>query len=179
MAQDPARIVDGRPTRRLRSGREVWADGEDVSGAWGDFVSGLAEWDYFMTLTFDPQRCGEVRNLQQVRRAFFTWVSSVESYLRCRLLYVAAVEAHKSGRLHLHGVVKAARARKPADQYLAWLLWWQRYGRAQVGPFRDRAAACRYAAKYLAKDPLEGGILLSRGLVSSSSRVGRADSSRS
>lgn len=59
-------------------------------------------WEYFVTLTFDPERIDSYNYAESLRFAM-KWMSN--RVQRNGLKYVAVPELHKSGRLHIHALV--------------------------------------------------------------------------
>jgi hypothetical protein len=152
----------------------------------GPYVANLAAWRLFPTLTYDtrrllrakttlPPQTGAVgrprpRALREgaprlvgfgaLRRDLDGYVRDLQSRLRQPLLAVFAVERHKSGALHVHGLIAPVRGREwfsglLDDAIVATQAWYAKHGYARVVNIagdKDEAAIAAYCAKYATKD---------------------------
>jgi len=66
--------------------------------------------------------------------------------------YVLAIEPHRSGRLHLHALLKYPAMLPALDHTQGWRLWFERYGRATIEHARSQRDITSYVGKYIAKD---------------------------
>ena len=113
--------------------------------AYGEFISTLAEWDWFVTITF---REITVRDLAVAR--IEEWLADIQATAGGKQIgWLLAEEFGRiGGRYHCHllvtGVVNQTRK-----------FWWReafrRFGRSEIRPFDREQAAAFYAAKYAAK----------------------------
>ena len=110
-----------------------------------EFLSKLAEWHWFVTITF---REIIVRDLAVAR--IEGWLADIQAAAGGKQIgWVLAEEfGRMGGRYHCHllvtGVAKESRK-----------FWWseafRRFGRSEIRPFNPAQAAAFYAAKYAAK----------------------------
>jgi len=113
--------------------------------AYGEFISSLAEWDWFVTITF---REIAARDLATAR--IEEWLADIQATAGGKQIgWLLAEEFGRiGGRYHCHllvaGVVNQTRK-----------FWWseafRRFGRSEIRPFNPEQAAAFYAAKYAAK----------------------------
>jgi hypothetical protein len=122
---------------------------------WMEFVSAIP-WEWFVTLTFDPKKVWSVSR-DTAARETIRWFGDVERYFRRHIGWLAALEQHKSGRWHSHGLLAGVPAR--LDPLVA--IWEGRNGRAEVQPAGNSARRCLYVSKEAAEN---GEILLGDGL---------------
>jgi hypothetical protein len=114
--------------------------------AYGEFISTLAEWDWFVTITF---REVTARDLAVAR--IEEWLADIQGAVGGKQIgWMLAEEFGRlGGRYHCHllvtGVVNQTRT-----------FWWReafrRFGRTVIDPFDPQEAAAYYAAKYAAKE---------------------------
>lgn len=71
------------------------------------------------------------------------------------LEYVFAVEKHKSGAAHVHGMLKIEGGGTDGDRKLIWFILFTRFGRTDVTRPHDALHVSNYVAKYVAKDAAE------------------------
>ncbi len=112
---------------------------------YGEFISTLAPWDWFVTLTF---REAIVSDLAVAR--IKEWLADLQADVGGKSIgWLLAEEFGRvGGRYHCHllltGVAKQSRK-----------FWWseafRRFGRSEIRPFDPKQAAAFYAAKYAAK----------------------------
>jgi len=113
--------------------------------AYGAFISALAEWDWFVTITF---REIIPRDLAMAR--IEEWLADIQGAVGAKHIgWLLAEEFGRlGGRYHCHLLVSGVlnQLRK---------FWWReahrRFGRSQIKPFDPQQAAAFYAAKYAAK----------------------------
>jgi len=113
--------------------------------AYGEFISALAEWHWFVTITF---REVIARDLAVAR--IEEWLADIQGAVGGKQIgWMMAEEFGRlGGRYHCHllvtGVVNQRRN-----------FWWReafrRFGRTEIDPFDPQQAAAFYAAKYAAK----------------------------
>jgi len=113
--------------------------------AYGQFISTVAEWDWFVTITF---REIIVRDLAVAR--IEEWLADIQGAVGGKQIgWLLAEEfGRMGGRYHCHLLVTgvAEQSRK---------FWWReafrRFGRSEIRPFNPGQAAAFYTAKYAAK----------------------------
>lgn len=138
----------------------------DAAKELGDWLSGLAEWDWFLTVTFREP-------LPKYREE--SVVHAVGEHIRhtpygANRPLVLAAEPHRSGATHLHGLLDIdpmallAHWRVPSpglpssrhEKRTAWTdhLWeslFRTYGRSKVEWTGHHEAVSRYVSKYVTK----------------------------
>jgi hypothetical protein len=109
-------------------------------------------------------RAQEIQRLvgvAQVRRDLAYYVSRLERRLRCPVAAVFAIEQHKSGALHVHGLVgfldgqSVLLEERLHKLIVATQAWYRANGYARVEWIeteKDQAAIAAYCAKYMTKD---------------------------
>jgi len=113
--------------------------------AYGQFISTVAEWDWFVTITF---REIVVRDLAVAQ--IEEWLADIQAAAGGKQIgWLLAEEfGRMGGRYHCHLLVTgvARQSRK---------FWWseafRRFGRSEIRVFNSEQAAAFYAAKYAAK----------------------------
>lgn len=166
--------------------------------AFAGWIQDLGAWDLFGGLTFDPRRCRHglvpngpcsmermwadtwvprLRSVHQVRKAVEAWRERGQEALGRSFEYVAGIEAHTNGHLHVHPLVKLEDGLRFGDIKTLGTLWYERNGYALLEVPRSQADVTAYSAKYLTKDLSIGDLLISPGLAVA--RQGRAAASSS
>ncbi len=121
---------------RRKAGRRALAE------AFGEFVAGLAAWEWFVTVTFR----NEVTNQGRVVLEIKSWLAEIEKMAGQSFAFVLAEEfGALGGRFHCHLLI-AGVADVRRD------FWWReafrRFGRTRIEPCQQARAAACYAAKY-------------------------------
>jgi hypothetical protein len=131
-------------------GREVerWAKRKQQRAAmpmaYGDFIAGLAPWDWWVTITF---RSEAVPDLATTRIG--EYLAHIQKSTGKPVGWVLAEEFGSwGGRFHCHLLITGVRR-------LPRRFWWheafRRFGRSEIRPFNPARAAAFYTAKYAAK----------------------------
>ncbi len=157
--------------------------------AWGQWVAKLRPWDLCATLTFDPkvrtvtppgaQRAagsGKLRWPLRVtdagatlgapmagdiaKRKVKTWVRAGQELLGRPVAAVVAMEHHKSGWPHFHGLLGVDGGLRGREIEALGRLWFDRNGYNRIEIPRSVGDVAAYAAKYLTKDLDRGGVLI-------------------
>jgi hypothetical protein len=148
-----------------RMRQEAWAKSKQQRGllpeAYGEFLSKLAEWDWFVTITFR-----DIIPHDLAMTLIEEWLADIQARVGGKQIgWVLAEEFGRiGGRYHCHllvtGVSKEIRT-----------FWWseafRRFGRSEIRPFNQGKAAAFYTAKYAAKQLGAihfGGMLSGRNL---------------
>lgn len=145
--------------------------------AMGEWIRECGPWDYFVTLTFDPwevptravrpafhgqtlpptvsQWCAQRRFANFLRRAPKALGRQVEG--------VVAIELHKSGQPHGHGLLRVADGVKMGDKSRLAQDWHGLAGNGWIRLERPKSAddVAGYCSKYMTKDA--GHLVISRG----------------
>jgi hypothetical protein len=133
----------------------------EVMNAYGEWIGGLASWNFFASLTHDPRRLvgapgrdrqGYTRvGIQRHRRLVHDWFFEDVRRLDPSARWWSETELHKSGQPHEHGLL-AVRVRAPVGDMMA--AWFDRAGAFDRQPLEGVTAtfsAARYVAKYTGK----------------------------
>jgi hypothetical protein len=157
--------------------------------AWGQWVARLREWHLCATLTVDPRRrltvppgaqrsagAGRLRwpvRLTETgislgapmagdvaRRRVMTWLRHGEQLLGRPVAAVVAMEHHKNGWPHFHGLLGLDGGLRGREIAALGRLWFERNGYSELEVPRDVGAAASYASKYLTKELDTGGVLI-------------------
>ena len=115
-----------------------------LRNAWGDFLSGVVAWDWFLTLTFR-----EPVPSFRAYRLFAKFCREIEKAAGQPIAWFRGDEyGPRGGRLHLHALMaNVAHLRR-----LDWMDWWERLaGFARITAFDNRRGAAYYVAKYVTK----------------------------
>lgn len=135
-----------------------------LSQAWGQWLSGLAEWDWFVTMTFkDPapnSRGWTKPGWATAKRAWGEFLSQAQPTLG-ELAWVRCFEIQGwRGVPHVHALVGNC---DPSVRRLSLVDWaWDRWGMARVLEYDPELGARYYLGKYLVKGLASidfGGIL--------------------
>jgi len=128
---------------------------QDLKQAWGAWISGLANWDWYATLTFrDPEP-------EELARGYTKrgWGYAVKAYKR----FVEALPAplgvghwvrmfeyqQERGVPHVHALLSGVQDLRRDE---AWSWWFQRYGLARILPYDNKLGAGYYLCKYVTKE---------------------------
>lgn len=142
----------------------------DLKQAWGSWISGLADWDWFATLTFRPPSKEEQakgytqRGWKYAERAYDAFLGGlpaplgVEHWVRCFEF------EHWRGVPHIHALISGVDGLRRDD---AWAWWFKRYGQARILPYDRERGAGFYLCKYVTKEL--GDIAFSHNLTSTDS----------
>ena len=140
-----------------------------ITDAFGDWIGGMADWDWFATMTFrDPspedQRQGWTRiGTGYAQTALRRWSTELQGacFGREQPRWVACMEFQKDrGVPHWHALV----ANAGIERRMGWVDWWYgRYGIARILPYDKRLGARYYLSKYVTKAMAD--IQFSSGLV--------------
>jgi len=152
-----------------------------VSEAWGEWVTGLAPWQLFGALTYDPKRTkpdgtlayGHERgpSTESVQKAVRKWHRDSEKLVG-RMAVVAAIEAHKTGWPHVHPLVAFTHDLEPGELAAVGQVWYKMSGFARLEVPRSRDAVAAYASKYVTKELERGDVLLLGPLGAMERRMG-------
>jgi hypothetical protein len=123
-------------------------------GSYGAFVSTLAPWTHFITLTHDPRRLADHSSswsrvgIQGHRSRLRRFVLDTVRRLDPSSVWWSEMELHESGQPHEH----ALAAFGPTAPVLSIRQrWFDMAGYATFDPIRDAADVAAYVGKYGAK----------------------------
>ena len=132
-----------------RMRQEQWAKRNQqramLPEAYGEFLSKLAQWDWFVTITF---RDILPRDLAIAR--IEEWLSDIQAKVGGKQIgWILAEEFGRiGGRYHCHMLVTGVGKER---RKFWWTEAFRRFGRSEIRPFSPWRAAAFYAAKYAAK----------------------------
>ena len=148
-------------------------DFSDVKAAWGRFLTGLDQWDWFVTLTFrdPPENCrGWNRaGFATAKRAWREFCDLVGSDR-----WVRVFELQRRGVPHVHALVAGVGGLRRDE---VWGECFRRWGISRILPYDRRRGAGWYLAKYVVKEivDVEFGAGLRRPASAARERAGRAE----
>jgi len=122
--------------------------------AWGDWLSTLADWEWFVTMTFrDPPRSSGTWTRPGWGYAKGAW----EAFRKAQqpplgeLAWVRCFEMQQwRGVPHIHALVANSDPAITLWEMKAWC--WRNYGMARVLPYDPTLGAGHYLCKYLTKE---------------------------
>lgn len=128
---------------------------EELKQAWGDWLSSLASWEWFVTMTFKDPEGGldgtwTKPGWGHARRAWEALVARARPGLG-ELTWVRMFELQGwRGVPHIHGLVAGV---DPTVRRLDLVDWaWGAYGMTRVLPYDPARGARFYLCKYVTKD---------------------------
>jgi len=128
------------------------SSGPDLRQVWGDWISGLAEWEWFVTMTFrDPERNGTWTKpgWGHAKRAWREFQKTIQPLLG-DLTWVRCFEMQKErGVPHIHALVAGIQGVRRMDM-VDWC--YRQYGIARILPYNPKLGAGYYLCKYLTKE---------------------------
>lgn len=120
-------------------------DRRALAEAFGEFVAGLAEWDWFATITFREASLNPERAVSAVE----AWLAEIEKSAGLSFAFVLAEEfGALGGRFHCHLLIGGVDG---VRRDFWWREAFRRFGRARIEPCQRARAAAFYAAKYETK----------------------------
>lgn len=130
------------------------------------------EWEYFVTLTFSPEKVADRYDLRGLMARLRKWLSNYNNR-RCAgaLRYLLIPERHEDGAWHLHGLLSQVNAGdlrafslgetlpvrllwylKDGNAVYCWTPYDKNFGYVTVEPVKDHACVSKYITKYMTKD---------------------------
>lgn len=126
----------------------------EVGQAWGVWLSGLADWDWWVTLTFrDPPAEALARGWTRpgwsyAKGGWRDFVGAVRPALG-PLAWVRGFEIQKwRGAPHIHALVGGLDDTRYAP---VGLWWWNKYGMCHIEEYNAELGAGYYLCKYVSK----------------------------
>jgi len=146
---------------------------EKLKKCWGEFLSGLSSWDWWVTLTFrDRSKEEQERGWTKVgthyaARAFKIFIKEIQKETKTKVKWVCGLEYQRwRGVPHYHALIQGVSKLRRLD----WMDWWYgRYGIARIVAYNPKQGASRYISKYVSKEL--GEINFSESLTNPSSCV--------
>lgn len=110
----------------------------------GQWLDGVAEWDYWLTITFRY-----APSLPSVRRSMERFSDQVNP----SLFFWGSESGPCTGRNHVHGLLHFDQSKLnfPPTPSAVWNVAFQRFGRTHVDKFDPQKGATHYVAKYVSK----------------------------
>jgi hypothetical protein len=111
--------------------------------AWGEFLAGLTDWHWFVTITFRHEMARD-KAMSEIAAylALLERASGLIGWL------IAEEFGSFGGRFHCHLLIAGV---KNQGRRFWWAEAFRRFGRTRIEPFDPQRAAAFYAAKYAAK----------------------------
>jgi len=127
---------------------------QDLKQVWGEWISGLAEWDWFVTMTFrDPRPSAGTWTKPGWGLAKKAWRNFLEVSTPAidARQWVRCFEVQKwRGVPHIHALVAGV---DPSVRRMDMVDWcWREYGMARVLQYDPGLGAGYYLCKYLTKE---------------------------
>lgn len=124
----------------------------ELGQAWGEWLSGLALWQWWVTLTFrDPgpnTRGWDRPGWAWAKRGWADFQSATRPAVG-RLVWVRGFEVHRwRGAPHIHALVGGLDSLRYAE---VGLWWWQHYGLCHIEEYNAHRGAGYYLCKYVSK----------------------------
>jgi len=113
----------------------------ELQDAWAQLLGDL-QWDFFVTLTFDPKRVFPVGRARAQAEAT-AWCNTVAASVRRPVGWLVALERGRSGLWHAHVLLIGA----PGNIGAAAAMWHARNGRIDVQRVTAAAGAVLYSSK--------------------------------
>ena len=141
----------------MRASSRIQGDyttGEQLKQAWGDWLSGLADWEWFVTMTLrdpPPNKWGWTKpGWSSAKRAWRELVGLARPPLG-QLAWVRMFETQGwRGVPHVHGLVANC---DPSVRRMDLVDWaWNRWGMTRVLQYDPRLGARFYLSKYVIKE---------------------------
>lgn len=129
-------------------------------------------WDFFSTMTFDPAKVADRKDLDGLMKSFGKWLNNYNSRKASGAVrYLLIPEKHKDGSWHLHGFFSGIPASdlhsfqmsehipyeilhqlEQGHEVFSWISYSAKYGYCTFTPIRSREASSKYVTKYITKD---------------------------
>lgn len=119
----------------------------------------ISPWEYFVTLTFDPEKVDSF-NYNEVVGVMGKWLDNIKHQNK-NLKYVLVPELHKSGRVHIHGLFKNCPNLKLVDSgkrkngCKIYNIENYKYGFTTISKIKNQEAVSVYMSKYMTKELIQ------------------------
>ena len=126
---------------------------QDLKQVWGEWLTGLADWEWFVTMTFRDPPAGTTWTKPGWGYAKRAWreFSQVTMAALDGRKWVRCFEMQRErGVPHIHALVAGV---DPAIRRMTMVDWcWVNYGMARILPYDPTKGAGYYLCKYLTKE---------------------------
>jgi len=123
-----------------------------IKEAWGDWVTGLDRWEWFVTMTFRDPKIGGTWTKPgwgHAKRAWREFLKVMQPPLGT-VGWVRCFEMQKErGVPHIHALVSGTQGFRRMDM-VDWC--YRQYGIARILPYNPKLGAGYYLCKYLTKE---------------------------
>lgn len=116
------------------------------------------EWEYFITLTFDPIKVDRY-DYDDCTKKLIKWLSNTKQRLNPDFRYLIVPERHKDGAFHFHGLISACEGLKitPSGRYdkkgsAIYNIGSYGLGFTTATKVQNNAAVTKYITKYTTKE---------------------------
>jgi hypothetical protein len=134
--------------------------GDEVTRAWGEWVSGMGEWHVFGGLTYDQRRTAYRPSDAGVRRDVLRWLGNSKGHPAEFIeAAVVSIEHHRNEWPHAHPLLRLRGGLGPRALAHLGQAWFRDHGYAKLERPQDQVAVASYAAKYLAKELGKGDVI--------------------
>jgi len=123
-----------------------------IKEAWGDWITGLDRWEWFVTMTFRDPKIGGTWTKPgwgHAKRAWREFLKTMQPPLGT-VGWVRCFEMQKErGVPHIHALVSGTQGFRRMDM-VDWC--YRQYGIARILPYNPKLGAGYYLCKYLTKE---------------------------
>lgn len=127
----------------------------ELKQAWGTWLTGLADWDWFLTLTFREPSPEEIRRGYTQRgwgyakRAYNQFLGALPAPLGVKHWVRMFEFSRWRGVPHIHALITGVADLRRDE---AWNWWFTRYGINRIVPYDPNLGAGFYLCKYVVKE---------------------------
>lgn len=118
------------------------------------------EWDYFITLTLDPQKYNRY-DLVTFHNDLSKFFKKINRKYNCKIRYLLVPEQHKNGAWHIHGLIAdipTILLDHNKNGFLDFKLYSNNFGYCSIDPVISHIAISLYITKHLSKQIYNGVI---------------------
>jgi hypothetical protein len=129
---------------------------DQTADLYGEWIAQLADWEVFVTLTYDPKKHPWCPSDRETWKHWRWWIHGQIGPSLPGLRAVGAIEHHASGWPHVHSLVgwpTRANPSLPLARYpkVFYEPWFEEHGYARVDTVTSTVGAAAYVSKYLTK----------------------------
>lgn len=111
------------------------------------------DFDYFVTLTLDPEKCNRY-DLSKYIKDLSQMIRNYRRDYGVNIQYLLIPEQHQDGAWHMHGLLKGLpldHLRINDNGYYEWEKYTKRFGYMSIGIIENKLAVSKYITKYITK----------------------------